>query len=212
MFTYDIDVQFEAGIGELIQDVASFDNLTYAPFPREDISERSGVSLMMQLLDSIAYRTKEFCKVSDVVLNDVFTKASSADEIRLGKKIDYPTLFSIVQTCIDQNIVAHAKPVWTNNLADLAHYVVAFGNAIVELKATSTTLNAHKLEIESTGEVLSETITKGFLLWKIDGDYAILQNTLGVNSGFCGFNKISTSLLKELLVKGMTLAFDKESV
>ena len=72
MFTYDLDVQFEAGMGELIQDVASFDNLKYASFPREDISERSGVSLMMQLLDSIAYRTKEFCKVSDVVLNNVF--------------------------------------------------------------------------------------------------------------------------------------------
>lgn len=97
-------------------------------------------------------------------------------------------------------------------MADLVYYADAFGNAIVELKATSTTLNAHKLEIESKGEVLSETTTKGFLLWKIDGDYAILQNTLGVNSGFCGFNKMPVSLLKELLVKGMTLAFDKESV
>lgn len=101
MFTYDLDVQFEAGMGELIQDVASFDNLKYAPFPREDISERSGVSLMMQLLDSIAYRTKEFCKVSDAVLNNVFTEATYADDIRLGKKADYPTLFSIVQTCIN---------------------------------------------------------------------------------------------------------------
>ena len=207
MFSADNDVVFESldTMGVVVQS----DWLRYAPVPRADASKTSGTSLVVQMLESLLFKTRCFGKISDETVRKIFAEASCAEDIRLGRECAYPSLKSIVKTVLDQGLVKNCNAVWAKDIETLSHYNNACSPSIVELKLTTSTMNAHHYFIEEEGELVSEDYTKGFLLVCMSEDTCILQNTLGLDCGLHGFNMIDTELLRKLFVKGVALELKK---
>ena len=129
----------------------------------------AGISLVVQYLQGYRFWTNSHSKIADqAILRRVFNKAIELDE----KLVDsglleeasgiYPSLKSTMQAFIDLKYVKNVDGVKfiKNDTASLKYYMYQYSGIILECNLTSTTYNAHDVDISSAGDLQNEYFTE----------------------------------------------------
>lgn len=211
MFTRDsTELTYAAwNSGEVQLPVGSMQN---ACPTKADISKTSGASLVMSYLEALHNRTCGFAQCTPESLSKLYDKAVRIDKEEIGIKLEssHPTLQALMKAASSLGYVKRCKTVWFNDMLTLKHYLREYGFAIIELKLTTSTRNAYDFEILDEGDLITEKLSKGFIICKLDDENAIVQNSLGLASGVLGFNKIKTIALEKLLIKGACFVVEED--
>lgn len=144
------------------------------------------------------------------MLNKVWNAAFALDEKLVDDEIieeaseNYPTLYSIMQAFIDLGYVTNVDGVRyvKNDAANLKYYMYQYGGLIFECKLTSTTYNAHDVDISAAGTEQNEYFTKGFIAYGFDDTYVYAQNSLGIHNGSIGFHRIPWTVIPQIVIHG----------
>lgn len=171
----------------------------------------AGISLVVQYLQGYRFRTNSHSKVSDTAtMNKIWTEAIKLDEKLVDQELleeaseMYPSLKSTMQAFIDLGYVQNVDGVKfiKNDAASLKYYMYQYGGIIIECNLTSTTYNAHDVDISSAGELQNEYFTKGFIAYGFDDKYIYAQNSLGIHNGSIGFHRIPWSIVPQIVIHG----------
>lgn len=171
----------------------------------------AGVSLVAQYLQGYRFMTNSHQKITNQsLLSNVHAKAlqldsSLLDEGMIDEASDtYPTLKSIMQAYIDLSYAKNVDGVKFihNDTSSLKYYMYQYSGIIIECKLTSTTYNAHGIDISAAGELQNEYFTKGFIAYGFDSTYMYVQNSLGINNGSIGFHRIPWTIVPSIVIHG----------
>lgn len=178
--------------------------------PKCVVGKKSGPAVVMQMVESFRYRTSGYSKCKDENIQKLYDSACMLDREILGRSVDFPTIPSVMQSCLDLGYVRNCKIAYAKDIETLKYLLDQYKSVVVELKLTSTTKNAHDFEISDYGDVMRSDCTKGFVLYRMADDYVLVQNSLGVECGVLGFNKIKMEAFKRLFVKGTCFVVEEE--
>ena len=171
----------------------------------------AGISLVAQYLQGYRFWTNSHSKITDqAILRRVFNKAIELDEKLVDSGLleeasdTYPSLKSTMQAFIDLNYVKNVDGVKfiKNDTASLKYYMYQYSGIILECNLTSTTYNAHDVDISSAGDLQNEYFTKGFIAYGFDDKYVYAQNSLGIHNGSIGFHRIPWSIIPQIVIHG----------
>lgn len=171
----------------------------------------AGTSLVAQYLQGYRFWTNSHQKINATALTAVHTKAIQLDEKLLDDELieevseTYPTMKSTLQAFIDLNYVKNVDGVKfiKNDQTSLKYYMYQYSGILIDCKLTSTTYNAHGVDISSAGEELNEYFSKGFIAYGFNSTHMYVQNSLGINNGSIGFHRIPWNVATSIINYGI---------
>lgn len=204
MFITDDNIPYLNIESPKIQD-ESVNGIKYSIKPMSYAGEKSGCALVSQYLGTMFNKLGYSARMRQDQIDEIYQNALILDKSNGKDEDPFPTMKSALQTCLDSGYIRNADLVFFNDVKTLKWYMHEYKNLIVQLKLTNTTKNAHRFQIDSSGDMLFDgKYSKGFIVMQYDGNGLILQNSLGENVGARGFNRISWETFNDLFIDGAT--------